>query len=530
MPSEHVSYRFAADSALALVRVALERTASAAPPRARVLKWIAGLLAVSLPTGILLVRRLVECIYASVRALPPTARQLREEVLAGTTNPLFRAWPAMHRKLAWRRLGNYPTPVHRFACRLPEGGVNVQFWVKREDLSSDKYGGNKVRTLQYQLACCEAQVERSGGEPWKFLTFGSGGSNQVVATKTHAALIGLPAESVEALTPMPDEKEMDNTLNLLSGLSLPGRQVTFGTGMLRIAIASRTSNWVFMPGGNNPLGVLGQAGAVLELAEQISAGEAPDPDGIVVAMGSNCTVTGLILGVALAREKGFTSFQRPGFRIYGQPVHHGMAFLQRFFGVLTSQSFPLMIGRGIKETAALVAALGGPDVTDRALRVMREETVINTSGDIVGKYGAHSKASRIAKETYDASAQVEAPLGASHLWLCGHFSAKPFALLLRLIAQDVAACGGDKKMLFWQTKSAVQPLGPMNEWDAFKEMREASRALAKWAVVGGKCGTGHPVAMAPGTSKEEDVQKERQVASPEDYQAYMTPVQLPSKV
>ncbi|CAK5135745.1 unnamed protein product, partial [Aphanomyces euteiches] len=35
---------------------------------------------------------------------------------------------------------------------------------------------------------------------------------------------------------------------------------------------------IFVMGGNNMLGVLGQIGGILELAEQIEAGELPDVD------------------------------------------------------------------------------------------------------------------------------------------------------------------------------------------------------------------------------------------------------------
>merc|ERR1739848_315775 len=121
-------------------------------------------------------------------------------------------------------------------------------------------------TLQYQLGACEAQAERCIGSKLqvpKYLTFGSGGSNQVIATKVHASLLHLPQESVEGLTPLPDEKEMDNTLNYLSALSVPGKQAMFSSGVSRLLGALVGSDWVFMPGGNAPLGVLGQAGGII---------------------------------------------------------------------------------------------------------------------------------------------------------------------------------------------------------------------------------------------------------------------------
>jgi len=288
-----------------------------------------------------------------------------------------------------------------------------------------------------------------------------------------------------------------------------------GRGFSRIWSAIRGSDWVFMPGGNNVLGVLGQVGAVLELAEQIACGDAPDINGIVVAQGSGCTVTGLVFGVALSRAKGLPAFRRPGFRIYAQPVHPLLARMHAFFGFLTSQSWPLTIGRGLREVASLLVSAGGPDIAESALRVMHDELIINTDMTIAGKYGAHSKASREAKVLYDES--VEASPGVPHLWLCGHFSAKGFALLLRVLGED--GTGDQKRLLFWETKSAVQPLGQHDEWKAFEAQRQSSRALAEWAVLGGIGGTGHPHEMGKTDS-------ERKVTGADEYRHLMTPVAL----
>ena len=67
--------------------------------------------------------------------------------------------------------------------------------------------------------------------------------------------------------------------------------------------------FVLPPGGNNPAGVLGQVGGLLELAEQIQRQEVPDPDGIFLPIGSSCTITGLIIGVALCRHLDLPVFK-----------------------------------------------------------------------------------------------------------------------------------------------------------------------------------------------------------------------------
>jgi len=101
---------------------------------------------------------LLNVLHSDVGVEAPTARQLAEE--DHERHALFRHLPALRGRLAWRGLGVFPTPVHRATCSAApissSSGASadpraVSFFVKREDLSSAAYGGNKVRTLQHQL-------------------------------------------------------------------------------------------------------------------------------------------------------------------------------------------------------------------------------------------------------------------------------------------------------------------------------------------------------------------------------------------
>ena len=86
---------------------------------------------------------------------------------------------------------------------------------------------------------------------------------------------------------------------------------------------------------------------------------------------------------------------------------------------------------------------------------------IITDPSFVGTYGSHSKKSLPAAQSYDSSQKMS---GATHngfdaqgtpLWLCGHFAAKPYAVMLERLN------GGEhtgKNVLFWQTKSQIQPV------------------------------------------------------------------------
>ena len=83
-------------------------------------------------------------------------------------------------------LGSYPTPVEPIDDRL---------WVKRDDLTSAVYGGNKVRKLELFFAAARAEGKS------RLLTLGAAGSHQVLATALFGAQNGFEVEAV--LVPQP---------------------------------------------------------------------------------------------------------------------------------------------------------------------------------------------------------------------------------------------------------------------------------------------------------------------------------------
>ena len=99
--------------------------------------------------------RLAGAIFHSVAPLPATAAQLQEEQL--DKHPLFRHLPALKGRVAWRRIGTYPTPIHSVTATTPDGAT-IAFSVKREDLAHPDYGGNKLRTLQHQVRSTKLTV------------------------------------------------------------------------------------------------------------------------------------------------------------------------------------------------------------------------------------------------------------------------------------------------------------------------------------------------------------------------------------
>jgi hypothetical protein len=93
---------------------------------------------------------------------------------------------------------------------------------------------------------------------------------------------------------------------------------------------------VLAPGGLSAAGILGQVSGALELVGQIQEGVTEDPDFIVLAVGSSCTLVDLIVGVTLSRALGLQVFRKPGFHLVGVPMDHALGFLERQFGFFKS--------------------------------------------------------------------------------------------------------------------------------------------------------------------------------------------------
>jgi len=262
-------------------------------------------------------------------------------------------------------------------------------------------------------------------------------------------------------------------------------------------------------GCNNPAGALGHVSAALELADQIELSEADGIDAIYVAVGSSCTISGLIVGVALSIRLGQTAFLSQRFSINGIIVHHLLAAAQRRLGLHERFPFmPLTISHTVREACAAMHALGGPDVTDDALRILRDAVRLHTDPAVVGKYGAHSDKSRVAAKLFDTTGRVEDRMGepSPPLWLCGHFVAKAYAVM----AADLSA-DSSMRAILWQTKSVTQPRGPRDEWARLQAMDPATH---KWANEGAAEST-----LRPGSVNVPH-------GCPEDYRGLMTEIKV----
>ncbi len=217
------------------------------------------------------------------------------------SRPLSRRFAGVKSALPCLSLGNLPTPVHEYPA-LAGSGCSALF-VKRDDLSALPYGGNKVRKLEFLLGSAIAR------ELKEVMTFGVAGSNHALATAVCAARAGL--RSISLLTPQTNSRYVAKNLLMsrVAGAQLhyykSQREADAGARFQALRHKRRYGKApMIIPGGGScALGTIGFVNAALELAEQVDAGELPEPDFVYVALGTMGTVVGLQLGLRAAGLK-----------------------------------------------------------------------------------------------------------------------------------------------------------------------------------------------------------------------------------
>jgi 1-aminocyclopropane-1-carboxylate deaminase/D-cysteine desulfhydrase-like pyridoxal-dependent ACC family enzyme len=205
------------------------------------------------------------------------------------------AEPLLHSR---RNLAHGPTPLDH-APRF-SASVGRQVWIKRDDIGSAGYAGNKIRKLEY----IAAEADADGVDT--FVIVGALQSNAARAVAALAAATGrrciivVPGARPAARTP-----EGNHLLSLLFGAELrfSGNSDWAATeehaaAMLAELRGGGRTVMVLPPGCSSPIGVIGFVAAYRELLDQIRSLEAP-PAAIVHASGSGGTAAGLHLGRSL---------------------------------------------------------------------------------------------------------------------------------------------------------------------------------------------------------------------------------------
>lgn len=202
-------------------------------------------------------------------------------------------FPRLATRLPKVAIANLPTPLDEH--RLHDAATEISLLVKRDDLSSELYGGNKIRKLEYLLARARERDAR------RVATFGTVASNHALATSIHAEQLKLDCTCFLSH----QAKTAQAALALNMHLKLRTEIVRFGgdrasrVATLRHYLQKRRT-WLIPMGGSCWLGVMGFVNAALELALQLEAERRAPPDRLYVANGTMGTAAGLALGLALA--------------------------------------------------------------------------------------------------------------------------------------------------------------------------------------------------------------------------------------
>src|SRR5437764_2829892 len=166
---------------------------------------------------------------------------------------LFDRLPRLVDLVPWVELADgLPTPVEQ---------VDDGLYVQRDNLTDSRYGGNKVRKLEFVLPI----AMRKGGP---VLTAGAVGSHHVYATAVHADRLGLEVEAVRY--PQPETEHVhavDEALRALPNVrhTMVSHRYAMPVALIaRRAALERADGYAVMPGATSPLGVLGHVSAALE--------------------------------------------------------------------------------------------------------------------------------------------------------------------------------------------------------------------------------------------------------------------------
>jgi D-cysteine desulfhydrase len=339
---------------------------------------------------------------------------------------LFRRFPGLAERLPRRPLLTGPTPVSRATGPGGAAPDGVELWIKHDERSTPVYGGNKPRKLEFVIGDALARGAR------RLVTSGGLGTNHGLAT----ALLGREAGLATTLL-LVHQPVTDAVRRQLLLLHAAGARLRYGGGLagaVREGVLELMRDvWagerpcIVPTGGSSPRGNLGFVSAGLELAEQVKAGELPEPERVFVPVGTGGTLVGLVVGLRLA-----------GLRTRG-------------VGVLVTDILPPSPARLARQANATVRLLRRHAPECDALRIAPGD--FDWVADQVGPgYGAPTPA---AREAVAAAAGMGLTLETT-------YTGKALAALRE--AADRGILGGPT--LFWNTYSAVDvaaALAPLPE-------------------------------------------------------------------
>jgi len=330
---------------------------------------------------------------------------------------LFTAFPRLESALPRFPFACLPTPVEKLDG-LGRQLKSNHLYIKRDDHSGSLYGGNKIRKLEFLLA----DAKKLGAT--RLITSGAAGSNHALATAIYGKHYGFNVTLM--LTDQIWNGAIARNLlldhatgaQMLLDATYHRHQMHLEEIALEYTIAEGIQPYIIPPGGSSPIGAIGYVNAALELAQQISRGEIPEPSIIFVALGTMGTAVGLSLGCAVAKIKSricavrvvpdvvadiekcavlfnrcnallknldpafpACTFNRSRFTIddsffgedYGVATPEALAAIDTFFSAEHVQLDPVYTG---KTAAAFLAAARRPDMADKPLLFINTKSSI----------------------------------------------------------------------------------------------------------------------------------------------------------
>lgn len=181
--------------------------------------------------------------------------------------------------------------------------------MKRDDLTSTLYGGNKVRKFEYLFA----QAAQAGAHT--LVAVGGIGSNQGLAAALHGRAQGFSVALSLVWQPITESVRRNLRGMIAAGARLHYAATTIGamwnvTRLVRSLRRNGGEPFALPIGATSAESSLGYVSAAFELAEQVRAGLLPEPGRIYVACGTCGTAAGLIVGCRLAGLKSRISAVR----------------------------------------------------------------------------------------------------------------------------------------------------------------------------------------------------------------------------
>jgi D-cysteine desulfhydrase len=358
--------------------------------------------------------------------------------------PLLERFPGLKRLPFVPLMDGIPTPVQRLE-RLSAEYPGFDVWIKRDDICSSIYGGNKPRKFEFLLADALAKKKN------KIITAGGTGTNHGLATVLFAKALGLKSKIYMFDQPLTwgVQKKLLMYLGLDTEIELVhGYGHLLFKGLYNAMFHPRT--FMMLPGGSplfgigSVLGCIGFVNAGFELKEQIDAGAMPEPDYIYIAAGSTGSSSGLILGCHLAGLKT------------------KVVAVQVSDGTITN---PASIERNIKKTSSVLHKL---DPAIPVASLVHDRDFLFVSGYLGSKYACVTKS---GLQAVDKVAEFEGDLG-FHLETT--YTGKACAAMLDFMADPEHK--GPATILFWNTYNSKD----LTELAKGFEYQKLPRALRKY--------------------------------------------------